>query len=130
MFGGTRTHADQAAKLDALERSQAVIEFQPDGTILTANVNFLNAMGYTLPEVQGQHHGMFVEPAYRDSAAYRAFWDALRRGTFQSAEFKRVAKGGRTVWIQASYNPVLDRAGRVVKVVKFAADITAQKQRM
>ena len=130
MFGGMRTHADQAAKLDALDRSQAVIEFQPDGTILTANANFLAAMGYTLPEVQGQHHGMFVEPRYRDSAEYRAFWDALRRGTFQSAEFQRIAKGGRIVWIQASYNPVLDRAGRVVKVVKFAADITAQKARM
>ena len=130
MFGGLRTHADQAAKLDALDRSQAVIEFQPDGTILTANANFLAAMGYTLPEVQGQHHGMFVEPRYRDSAEYRAFWDALRRGTFQSAEFQRIAKGGRIVWIQASYNPVLDRAGRVVKVVKFAADITAQKARM
>jgi methyl-accepting chemotaxis protein len=130
MFGGTRTHADQAAKLDALDRSQAVIEFQPDGTILTANANFLTAMGYTLAEVQGQHHAMFVEPAYRDSAEYRAFWDALRRGAFQSAEFKRIAKGGRPVWIQASYNPVLDRAGRVVKVVKFAADITAQKLRM
>ncbi|WP_267428600.1 PAS domain-containing methyl-accepting chemotaxis protein [Methylobacterium sp. GC_Met_2] len=129
MFNGMRTHADQAAKLNALDRSQAVIEFTPDGTILTANANFLNAMGYTLPEVQGQHHGMFVEPAYRDGAEYRAFWDALRRGTYQSAEFKRLAKGGRAVWIQASYNPVLDRAGRVVKVVKFAADITAQKLR-
>jgi methyl-accepting chemotaxis protein len=129
MFGGTRSHADLAAKFEALNRSQAVIEFNPDGTILTANANFLTAMGYTLPEVQGQHHAMFVEPAYRDSVAYRAFWDALRRGTFQSAEFKRLAKGGRPVWIQASYNPVLDRAGRVVKVVKFAADITAQKLR-
>ncbi|MCJ2067573.1 PAS domain-containing methyl-accepting chemotaxis protein [Methylobacterium sp. J-030] len=129
MFGASRTHADQAAKLDALDRSQAVIEFRPDGTILAANANFLTAMGYTLPEVQGQHHGMFVERAYRDSAEYRAFWDSLRRGTFQSAEFKRIAKGGRTVWIQASYNPVLDRAGRVVKVVKFASDITAQKLR-
>ena len=129
MFGGLRTHADQAAKLDALDRSQAIIEFRPDGTILTANANFLTAMGYTLVEVQGQHHGMFVEPRYRDSVEYRNFWDALRRGTFQSAEFKRIAKGGRSVWIQASYNPVLDRAGRVVKVVKFAADITAQKLR-
>ena len=129
MFGGMRTHADLAAKLDALDRSQAVIEFQPDGTILTANANFLTAMGYTLAEVQGRPHAMFVEAAHRDSAEYRAFWDALRRGTFQSAEFKRIAKGGRAVWIQASYNPVLDRAGRVVKVVKFAADITAQKMR-
>ncbi|KNY19375.1 PAS domain-containing methyl-accepting chemotaxis protein [Methylobacterium sp. ARG-1] len=129
MFGGTRTHADFAAKLDALDRSQAIIEFQPDGTILTANANFLTAMGYTLPEVRGQHHAMFVEAAHRDSTEYRAFWDTLRRGTFQSAEFKRIAKGGRPIWIQASYNPVLDRTGRVVKVVKFASDITAQKLR-
>ena len=129
MFGGARGPADLAAKLDALDRSQAVIEFKPDGTILTANANFLSAMGYTLAEVQGQHHAMFVGPAHRDSAEYRAFWDDLRRGTFKSAEFKRIAKGGRTVWIQASYNPILDRAGHVVKVVKFAADITAQKLR-
>ncbi|MFC6743483.1 methyl-accepting chemotaxis protein [Methylobacterium tardum] len=129
MFGGTRGLADRAAKFDALGRSQAVIEFRPNGTILTANANFLTAMGYTLPEVQGQHHAMFVGPAHRDSAEYRAFWDDLRRGTFKSAEFKRIAKGGRTVWIQASYNPVLDRAGRVVKVVKFATDITARKLR-
>ncbi|MCJ2085834.1 PAS domain S-box protein [Methylobacterium sp. E-005] len=129
MFGGMRAHADQAAKLDALDRSQAIIEFQPDGTVLTANANFLNAMGYTLPEVEGQHHGMFVEPRYRDSTEYRAFWNDLQRGTFQAAEFKRLAKGGRAIWIQASYNPVLDRAGRVVKVVKFASDITAKKLR-
>jgi methyl-accepting chemotaxis protein len=130
MFGGTRGTADHAAKLDALDRSQAVIEFRPNGTILTANANILTAMGYTLSEVRGQHHGMFVEPGYRDSAEYRVFWDALRRGTSQTAEFKRLAKGGRHVWIQASYNPVLDRAGRVVKVVKFATDVTAQKLRM
>ncbi|MGU3664544.1 PAS domain S-box protein [Methylobacterium sp. A49B] len=127
MFGGTRTHADQAAKLDALDRSQAVIEFLPDGTILGANANFLTVMGYTLAEVQGQHHAMFVEPVCRDHAEYRAFWDALRLGTSQAAEFKRCAKGGRVVWIQASYNPVRDRAGRVAKIVKFAIDITAQK---
>ncbi|MCJ2048263.1 methyl-accepting chemotaxis protein [Methylobacterium sp. J-070] len=127
MFGRAQTHADAAAKFDALNRSQAAIEFQPDGTILTANANFLTAMGYTLPEVQGKHHAMFVEPAYRDSVEYRAFWDALRQGKFQSAEFKRIAKGGRTVWIQASYNPVLNRAGQVVKVVKLATDVTAQK---
>ncbi|MCJ2017558.1 PAS domain-containing methyl-accepting chemotaxis protein [Methylobacterium sp. E-065] len=130
MFGGTGKLADLAAKFEALGRSQAIIEFRPDGTILTANANFLTAMGYTLPEVQGQHHAMFVEAPYRTSTDYRAFWDALRRGTYQGAEFKRLAKGGRAVWLQASYNPVLDRAGRVVKVVKFATDITAQKMRM
>ncbi|MCJ2070795.1 PAS domain-containing methyl-accepting chemotaxis protein [Methylobacterium sp. J-030] len=129
MFGGTRTHADLVAKFDALSQSQAIVEFKPDGTILTANANFLTAMGYTLPEVLGQHHGMFVEAATRDSVEYRAFWEALRRGMFQATEFKRIAKDGRAVWLQASYNPVLDRAGRVVKVVKFAADITTQKLR-
>ncbi|MCJ2057605.1 PAS domain S-box protein, partial [Methylobacterium sp. J-048] len=130
MFGGTRARADLAAKFDALDRSQAVIEFRPDGTILTANANFLTAMGYILPEVRGQHHAMFVEAAHRNSNEYQTFWDTLRQGTFQFAEFKRIAKGGRLVWIQASYNPVLDRAGRVVKVIKFATDITAQKMRL
>ena len=120
---------DARAKLNALEQSQAIIEFEPHGTILTANANFLAAMGYTLPEIRGQHHAMFVDPAQRDTAEYRTFWDALRRGTFRTAEFKRIAKDGRHVWIQASYNPVRDRAGRVVKVVKFATDITAQKLR-
>jgi methyl-accepting chemotaxis protein len=130
MFGGSGKHADLAAKFDALDRSQAVIEFEPDGTIRTANANFLTTMGYTLPEVQGQPHAMLVEPAHRDSAEYRAFWNALRQGTYQTAEFKRFAKGGRIVWIQASYNPVRDRAGRVVKVVKFATDITQRKLHM
>lgn len=129
MLNGLWTHADYVAKFNALDKSQAIIEFQPNGTILTANPNFLSTMGYTLPEVQGQNHAMFVEATYRTSIEYQAFWDALRRGVYQSAEFKRVAKGGRAVWIQASYNPVLDRAGRVLKVVKFAADITAQKLR-
>ncbi|MGH1592251.1 methyl-accepting chemotaxis protein [Methylobacterium phyllosphaerae] len=130
MLASLTGRSDQRAKLTALDRSQATIEFQLDGTILTANANFLTAMGYTLAEVRGQHHEIFVEAAYRDSVEYRAFWDALRRGTFQSAEFKRIAKDGRAVWIQASYNPVLDRAGRVVKVVKFATDITQQKLHM
>lgn len=120
---------DARAKLNALEQSQAIIEFKPDGTILTANANFLAAVGYTLPEIRGQHHAMFVDPAQRDTAEYRTFWDALRRGTFRAAEFKRIAKGGRPIWIQASYNPVRDRAGRIVKVVKFATDVTAQKFR-
>ena len=120
---------DAGAKLDALDRSQAVIEFKPDGTIVTANANFLAAMGYTLAEVQGQHHGMLVEPGYRDGAEYRAFWDGLRRGAHSASEFRRLAKGGREVWIQASYNPVLDRGGRVTKVVKFASVITDRKAR-
>src|SRR5690242_13774269 len=97
--------ADAAAKLDAVGRSQAVIEFNLDGTIITANQNFLSAMGYTLAEIEGKHHGMFVEPAYRESAEYKAFWEKLRRGEHESAAFKRLAKGGKEIWIEASYNP-------------------------
>lgn len=121
--------ADAAAKLDAVGRSQAVIEFNLDGTIITANQNFLAAMGYTLAEIEGKHHGMFVEPVYRESAEYKLFWEKLRRGEHESAEFKRLAKGGKEVWIEASYNPVLDAAGKPFKVVKFATDITAKKMR-
>ncbi|MGJ4901038.1 methyl-accepting chemotaxis protein [Bradyrhizobium sp. HKCCYLS2058] len=107
----------------------AVIEFQLDGTIITANKNFLNALGYQLEEIQGRHHSMFVEPSERDSAAYREFWATLSRGEFKAAEFKRIGKGGREIWIEASYNPVLDSAGKPVKVVKFATDITEKKLR-
>ncbi|MEE3625783.1 PAS domain-containing methyl-accepting chemotaxis protein [Nitrospirillum sp. BR 11752] len=117
-----------ASTLKALDRSQAVIEFSLDGTVLTANRNFLAAMGYTLAEIQGKPHSLFVEEAERNSAAYKAFWSALRRGDYQASQFKRIGKGGREVWIEASYNPVLDAAGRPVKVVKYATDITAQKR--
>ncbi|MDP4003361.1 PAS domain-containing methyl-accepting chemotaxis protein [Methylobacterium sp. NEAU K] len=117
------------ATLAALNRSQAVIEFSPDGTVLTANDNFLTTMGYSLAEVRGRHHSFFVPPTERNDAAYQALWDDLRRGTFRSAEFLRVAKDGREVWIRGSYNPVLGRGGRVEKIVKFATDITEQKLR-
>ena len=126
MFAAKRVD-DSKAILDAFSRSQAVIEFKPDGTILTANQNFLGAMGYGLDEIQGKHHGMFVDPAYRSSNEYRDFWNKLQRGEFQAAEFKRFAKGGREIWIQASYNPVFDSAGKVYKVVKIATDTTAAK---
>ncbi|TWB16885.1 methyl-accepting chemotaxis sensory transducer with Pas/Pac sensor [Nitrospirillum amazonense] len=116
-----------AATLTALDRSQAVIEFAMDGTVLTANKNFLKAMGYTLAEIQGKPHGMFVEEAERNGAAYKAFWEALRRGEYQAAQFKRIGKGGKDVWIEASYNPILDTKGRPLKVVKYATDVTAQK---
>ncbi|MFN3853559.1 MAG: PAS domain S-box protein [Phreatobacter sp.] len=119
-------HADLAGQIQAIHRSQAVIEFDLSGTILTANDNFLQALGYRLDEIVGQHHRMFVTPRDRDSAAYREFWAALARGEFKSAQFERVAKGGRSVWIQATYNPILDMNGRPFKVVKFATDITAQ----
>ncbi|TWB24608.1 methyl-accepting chemotaxis sensory transducer with Pas/Pac sensor [Nitrospirillum amazonense] len=119
---------DMKATLAALGKSQAIIEFALDGTILTANDNFLKAMGYTLAEVKGRHHSLFVAPGYRDSLEYRQFWDSLRRGEFRAAQFKRLGKGGREVWIEASYNPILDRAGRPYKVVKYATDVTAAKR--
>jgi methyl-accepting chemotaxis protein len=97
-----------------------------DGTIRCANQNFLDAMGYTLSEVQGKHHGMFVEPAERNAPAYREFWERLGRGQYQAAEYKRIAKGGRAIWIQASYNPILDLNGKPFKVVKYATDVTQQ----
>jgi len=117
------------ATLDAFNRSQAMIEFKPDGTILTANKNFLDAMGYTLNEIQGQHHRLFVDPEYAGSNEYRQFWQRLAAGDFETAEFLRFGKGGTEVWIQASYNPVLNSGGKVVKVVKIASDITGQKKR-
>lgn len=115
---------DNQSKIVAINKSQAVIEFNLDGTIITANENFLGAVGYRLDEIQGKHHSMFVEPSYRDSADYRKFWDELRAGVYQGAQYKRIAKGGKEIWIEASYNPIFDLNGRVFKVVKFATDIT------
>jgi methyl-accepting chemotaxis protein len=126
-----RRNAEFESQINAIRRSQAVIEFRLDGTIITANENFLGAMGYRLDEIQGQHHRMFVEPAYRDSDEYREFWASLARGEFQSAEYKRAGRGGKEVWIQASYNPIFDTSGRPYKVIKFATDITARvKERL
>jgi methyl-accepting chemotaxis protein len=116
-----------AAQAAAVSRAQAVIEFNLDGTVITANENFLKALGYSLSEIEGKHHSMFVEPSERDSAAYREFWAKLNRGEYEAAEYKRIGKGGRHVWILASYNPVLDEKGKPFKVVKFATDITSQK---
>lgn len=116
------------AKIEAIDKSQAMIEFNLDGTIITANNNFLNAMGYTLDEIVGKHHSMFVDDELRASNEYLQFWDKLNRGEFVSGEFKRVDSVGHEVWIQASYNPILDDSGRPYKVVKFASDITASKQ--
>jgi methyl-accepting chemotaxis protein len=121
-------NADYAGQIEAIRKSQAVIEFAVDGTILSANPNFLAALGYTLDEIRGQHHRMFVEPAERQSAAYREFWAKLGRGEYQAAEYKRIGKGGREVWIQASYNPILDLNGKPFKVVKYATDVTQQAQ--
>ena len=118
--------ADLAGQIAAIGKSQAVIEFNMDGTIITANDNFLGALGYSLDEIKGKHHSMFVEPAERDSAAYREFWATLNRGEYQAGEYKRIGKGGKEVWIQASYNPILDLNGKPFKVVKYATDITRQ----
>ena len=111
MFG-RKSYGDAQAQIEAFSRSQAMIEFKLDGTIVTANQNFLNALGYTLDEIKGKHHSMFVPAAQRDSTEYKAFWAALNRGEYQAGEFKRIAKGGREVWIEASYNAVLGSDGK------------------
>lgn len=118
--------ADMEGRLNAIDRAQAVIVFGLDGIILDANANFLEAMGYQREEVIGRHHRMFVEPAERESPAYRVFWERLRRGEYNAALFKRVRRDGSPVWIQASYNPIFDMAGRPLKVVKYATDVTRQ----
>ncbi|KOO81632.1 methyl-accepting chemotaxis protein [Stenotrophomonas maltophilia] len=118
--------ADSAGQLAAIDKSQAVIEFSMDGHILSANDNFLAATGYRLDEVRGQHHALFIEPDHRDSAEYRQFWEKLGRGEYDAGQYRRLGKGGREVWIQASYNPILDLNGKPFKVVKYATDITAQ----
>ncbi len=119
-------NANFEGQIAAINKSQATIEFSMDGTVLDANDNFLSALGYTLDEIRGKHHRMFVDPAERNTAAYREFWAALNRGEYQAAEYKRIGKGGREVWIQASYNPILDLNDRPFKVVKFATDVTHQ----
>ncbi len=118
---------EMSAQIAAINRSQAVIEFKMDGTIITANPNFLAIVGYTLEEIAGRHHSLFVEPAYRESAEYRGFWEKLARGEYDKAQYKRIGKAGREAWLEASYNPILDAAGRPYKVIKFATDVTAQK---
>lgn len=122
-------YADIEAKLQALHQSQAVIEFNLDGTIITANDNFLNTVGYSLKEIEGKHHSLFVDEKYRQSTEYKQFWQDLNQGKFQQAEYRRVGKNGKEVWIQASYNPLINSDGKPYKVVKFAADITPQKLR-
>ncbi len=114
-------------KFDALDKSQAIIEFNTDGTIITANPNFLAAVGYSLDEIEGRHHSMFVTEEDKNSAAYKQFWAELADGNYQSAEYKRLGKNGKEIWIQATYNPILNKSGKAYKVVKFATDITAEK---
>jgi methyl-accepting chemotaxis protein len=121
--------ADYRGKVAAIDRAQAVIEFDLRGRILTANQNFLDAVGYTLPEIRGKHHRIFVDPAHAASDAYADFWERLGKGKFEAGEFKRLDKDGREIWLQATYNPILDENGRPLKVVKFASDTTREKRR-
>jgi methyl-accepting chemotaxis protein len=134
VFGGDNVakqlrNADYLGQISAINKAQAVIEFNMDGTIIRANDNFLNTVGYTEQEVTGQHHSMFVEPVYKISDEYREFWEKLNRGEYESAQYKRLGKGGKEIWIQASYNPIMDLNGKPFKVVKYATDITEQKLR-
>lgn len=114
----------KAGVVDALSKSQAMIEFDLEGTILSANDNFLRSMGYSSEEILGKHHSIFVDDAMRDSPEYQAFWSKLRQGEFQAGQFKRLGKGGREVWLQATYNPIYEN-GKSIKVIKLAADVTA-----
>ena len=126
---GFKSEVGSGAVLDALSRSLAIIEFDPTGNILFANENFCSGLGYTLAEIKGHHHSMFVDAEYARSSEYKAFWAKLGRGEFDRGEYKRLGKGGREIWIQASYNPILDKKGRVQKVVKVAAVVTDEKLR-
>jgi methyl-accepting chemotaxis protein len=120
-------NADFEGQLAAVSKAQAVIEFMLDGTIVTANQNFLDVIGYSLDEIKGKHHGMLVDATYRSSEEYRRFWQKLGRGEYDKGVYKRIGKGGKEVWIQASYNPIMDMSGRPFKVVKYATDVTRQR---
>ncbi|MDD0854151.1 PAS domain-containing methyl-accepting chemotaxis protein [Halobacteriovorax sp. GB3] len=121
-------NADFKGQLEAIDKSQAVIEFNLDGTIIHANSNFLGAIGYTLAEIKGKHHRMFCDPEYANSADYMNFWKKLGQGEFDAGEYKRIGKNGKEIWINASYNPILDVNGNVYKVVKYATDLTKEKE--
>lgn len=121
-------HARLQGLVDAINRSQAVIEFEMDGTIINANENFLSVMGYTLEEVVGNHHSMFADPEFAASQEYKDFWEKLNDGQFQAAQYRRLGKGGKEVWIEASYNPIFDMDGKPYQVVKFATNLTPRKE--
>ncbi len=122
----SRESHERESLLQAIGRSMAVIEFTPEGRVITANQNFLDTMGYQLDEVVGRHHGLFCQPHERESEQYRQFWVSLNRGEYHSHRFERIDRQGRTVYLEASYNPMFDSKGRLYKVVKFASDITDQ----
>lgn len=113
-----------SAKLTAINRSMAMIEFKPNGEIITANQNFLDTVGYTLDEIKNNHHSTLCKTNYAQSRAYKDFWEQLDKGQPLTGQFERVAKGGRVIWLEASYNPVFDLDNKLLKIIKFATDIT------
>src|SRR5437762_5851941 len=119
-----RQNQENSGWIAAIHRVQAVVEFGMDGEILNANENFLKSVGYTLEEIKGKHHSIFVNAEYRQSAEYRGFWESLNRGEYQASEYKRLGKSGREVWFQASHNPIFDLKGKPFKVITFATDVT------
>lgn len=123
-----QAESEANAKLGAIDRAMAVIEFNLDGTIITANSNFLQRMGYSLAQIQGKHHRLFCKPELANSATYSEFWKRLNQGELFNGQFERIDKNGQTVWLEANYNPVYDASGRLCKVVKFASDVTARVQ--
>src|SRR5258705_66879 len=123
--GGASQLQELRGQAAAIHTSQAVIEFTLEGKILTANQNFLSVLGYSLDEIRGQHHSMFVEPSYRATEEYRRFWEKLGRGEYDAGQYKRIGKGGKEIYIQANYNPIMDMNGKPFKVVKYATDVTA-----
>jgi methyl-accepting chemotaxis protein len=124
----TSKNTDQNnALVAAIQKSQSIIEFNMDGTIITANESFLNLMGYSLSELQGKHHRIFCSKDYSESAEYQAFWDKMNQGEFDTGEYVRLGKNGDAVYIQASYNPILDKDGQPYKVIKIASDVTTLK---
>lgn len=126
---GQKDTDDGSGIIAAINRVQAVISFKPDGTIVDANDNFLSTLGYSLDEIKGKHHRMFCETSYTNSDDYKRFWEKLGRGEFSTGEYRRIGKGGKEVWINASYNPILDATGKVTKIIKFAVDVSKDKLR-
>ncbi len=122
-------NAEFEGKIDAIDKSQGTIEFNMDGTVITANDNFLNILGYSLEEVQGKHHKFFCDESFVNSPEYKEFWEKLNRGEYNSGEYKRIGKNGRETYIQATYNPIFDLNGKPIKILKIAADVTEQKRR-
>ncbi|OLF52651.1 chemotaxis protein [Pseudomonas chlororaphis] len=121
--------SESKGKLHAIDRAMAMIEFNLDGSIITANQNFLNRLGYTLAELKGKHHRIFCKPELVNSSAYQDFWRRLNQGEFFSGQFERIDKYGQSLWLEANYNPVYDAAGRLCKVVKYASDVTAMVEK-